>query len=197
MAGVSSIITYAYLAFSILKRLGFKATGYIVAFFQSGLRTYLAMLFIVFYSNRDLFLSLDPVKIIIGLGKEVGRADRIIAENLEMIILGVQGLDYIDALLAMVSATFLILWHIRTVSFASKYFGGDNIPPFWRNVIAVGFYLLAVIAAEQRLPISVFEVLWRFPELVEVSRLNPLTSAEALNASTEFVNGSVSGNFSK
>jgi len=154
-------------------------------FFSSGVQSYIGMFLFVIYANKDLFATGKPLEILLGIGSKLSSADAEVAENIQSILLGASGINYVDSVLAIVSATFLILWYLRTINWLVLQGAGDNVPPYFRVVIAVGFYFLTVAAASggERLPLALLDLVSNLDQVMDASRLNPLGNSSVVNGS--------------
>jgi hypothetical protein len=158
----------------------FKAgLGRVVWFMTSGWQSYVGMFMFVVLDHWETLTSGDLVQFMFDIGVKLGRADRIMAANIEAILRGVEGLMYLQSVLEILISLFTILWFLRTVGFLIYVSEGSNVSPKFRWGISVLIWVLAVITVEKRLPLAVLDLIMNFEELFSWSRLNPFTETNA------------------
>lgn len=163
----------------------------VFAFFSSGWQSYVAMVFIVVSDHWEtLVVEQDLVQTVIDIGTKLGRADRIIADSMENILMGAEGISYLEEVFALVVALFTILWVIRTVSTLLYLKEGSNISPMTRIGLGVFVYLMTVIAVQREMPTAVFDLIGNLDRVFEWERAVPWIEGNYTAGVNETVNQS-------
>lgn len=136
-------------------------------FFTSGWKSYLGFFLVVILGNRKLLGTGNATQIITGIGEKLTTRDQIIAQNLEKILSGAQGVNYIDAITAIFFATIFILWYIRTIERITYLGAGDNVPPYFRFGLGFAFYFLVVYAVAGRWPTALLDLLKNIDTVIQ------------------------------
>jgi hypothetical protein len=169
MLGKQAILTF----FTALPSLIRSGLGRVLGFFTSGWQSYFGMiLFVVADHWRALFQG-NFYQAMVEIGVKMGRADTVIAANLDKIP-EASGLQYGSLLFEMIVAFFTVLWFLRTVKFILNQIWGDVVADVVYWLIAVLLWIIPVLYVTGDFPVATVELVINLVKLVDLQVLNPV-----------------------
>lgn len=149
----------------------------VAMFFTSGWKSYLAMFTFVFYDHREPVMALDAAQFLHDVGVSMAQADMRIAENLQAILMGAEGLNYFSSFLNILIAAFTILWFIRTIATIIIFVWGEMIPDIVAYMVGIMIWIIAVLYVQNSFPTALIDLIYNIGDVWEPARLNPLKKA--------------------
>ena len=149
----------------------------ILGFFTSGWYSYIGMFTFVLWDHRDTLVQGRFRQTFVDIGLKLGRADTVVAENLNFLIEGASGLAYVTTLVQVLAALFTVLWFLRTIATIITFVFSDLVPEILVYGFAILLWFLSVVYVEGRFPLATLELILNLPEILDVNRVNPFSGA--------------------